>query len=199
LLDVFEVVQDRRYLDKAVVLVDSMIAHFSDSQSAGFFFTSDDHETLIVRSKLVFDGSIPSGNSVAARDLLRLYHYTGKTGYLERAEALLRLNAGQMREQPFGCSNLLCAVDFYVQKPREIVIVGEPKRPETEALLQHVRETYIPNRTLTLVDPARGDDLPSLLQGRGQIDGKPTVYVCHNMACAAPVTTWPDVEPLLHG
>jgi uncharacterized protein len=197
LLDVFEVVQDRRYLDKAVVLADSMIAHFSNSQSAGFFFTSDDHETLIVRSKLAFDGSIPSGNSVAARDLLRLHHYTGKTGYLERAEALLRLNAGQMREQPFGFGNMLCAADFYVQKPLEIVIVGEPESPETETLLRGIREVCVPNRTLTRVDPAHSEHLPALLQGKGQIDGKPTVYVCHNMTCAAPVTAWADVEPLL--
>ena len=94
LLDVFEMTQDRRYLDHAVVLADAMIAHFWDPQSAGFFFTSDDHETLIVRSKPAFDGSIPSGNSVAARDLLRLYHYSERPVYIERAEALLRLVRG---------------------------------------------------------------------------------------------------------
>jgi uncharacterized protein YyaL (SSP411 family) len=195
LLDVFELVQDRRYLDRAVALTDSLIAHFWDMGAGGFFFTSDDHEALIVRSKPAFDGSIPSGNSVAARNLLRLYHYTEKAGYLEHAETLLRLYAGPMREQPFGFANMLCAVDFYTQKPREIVVVGPPAAGA--ALLQRIRTTYLPNRTLSVVDPSRGEALPSLLQGKGELDGKPTVYVCHNMTCSAPVTEWAELEPLL--
>jgi hypothetical protein len=199
LLDVFEMTQDRRYLDHAAVLADAMIAHFWDPQSAGFYFTSDDHETLIVRSKPAFDGSIPSGNSVAARDLLRLYHYCERPVYIERAEALLRLYAGPMREQPFAFANLLCAVDFFVRKPREIVLVGQRKAPETEVLLQRIREQYIPNRTLTVIDPTQHEQLPSLLHGKTQVDGKPTVYVCHDMTCSAPVTVWAEVEPLLRG
>ena len=81
-----------------------------------------------MRSKPAFDGSIPSGNSVAVYDLLRLYHYTERADYLDRAEATLRLYAGAMREQPFGFANMLCAVDFYTQQPREIVVVGNAGR-----------------------------------------------------------------------
>jgi len=195
LLDVFELVQDRRYLERAAALTDSTIAHFWDARAGGFFFTSDDHEALIVRSKPAFDGSIPSGNSVAARNLLRLYHYTEKTEYLERAEALLRLYAASMREQSFGFANMLCAVDFYTQKPREIVVVATPA--DGRELLQRIRRTYVANRTLTVVDPSRGEPLPALLQGKGQLNGKPTVYVCRNMTCSAPATEWADLEPLL--
>jgi uncharacterized protein YyaL (SSP411 family) len=195
LLDAFELVQDRRYLERARTLADSMLAHFWDVSAGGFFFTSDDHEALIVRSKPAFDGSIPSGNSVAARDLLRLYHYTEKADYLERAEALLRLYAASMHEQPFGFANMLCAVDFYVQKPREVVVVTAAA--DGRELLQRIRRTYVPNRTLTVVDPSRGEPLPSVLQGKGQLDGKPTAYVCHNMTCSAPVTQWAELEPLL--
>jgi uncharacterized protein YyaL (SSP411 family) len=194
-LDVFELVQDRRYLLGAVALADAMIAHFWDEQSAGFFFTSDDHEALIVRSKPAFDGSIPSGNSVAARALLRLYHYTERPDYLQRAEALLRMYAAQVRQQPFGFANLLCAVDLYAQKPREITVVARPGT--ADHLLRRIRQLYLPNRTLTVVDPTGGDRLPTLLQGKGQIDSRPTVYVCHDMTCSAPVTAWEEVEPLL--
>ncbi|MFI5366907.1 MAG: thioredoxin domain-containing protein [Candidatus Binatia bacterium] len=198
LLDVFELVQDRRYLERAVALTDAMIAHFWDAAAGGFFFTSDDHEALIVRSKPAFDGSIPSGNSVAVRNLLRLYHYTERSDYLERAEATLRLYAGQMRAQPFGFANMLCAVDFYTQKPREIVVVA-PTTADRDTLLQQIRQLYLPNRTLAVIDPSRTEHLPSLLRGKGQIDGKPTVYVCHNMTCSAPVTTWVELQPLLRG
>ncbi len=196
LLDVFELTQDRRHLERATALTDSMITHFWDGQAGGFFFTSDDHEALIVRSKPAFDGSIPSGNSVAARNLLRLYHYTETASYLERAETLLGLYAEPMRQQSFGFANMLCAVDFYAQKPREIVVVTTAAG-DGAALLQRIRRTYLPNRTLAVVDPSRGEPLPSLLQGKGPLDGKATVYVCRNMTCAAPVTEWKELEALL--
>jgi uncharacterized protein len=192
-------VQDRRYLERAVALTESMLEHFWDTHAAGFFFTSDDHPALIVRSKPAFDGSIPSGNSVAARNLLRLHHYTERQEFLDRADAMLRRYAGQMREQPFGFANMLCTADFSVHKPREIVIVGQSDAADTQVLLQRIRGSYVPNRTLSVIDPRRADPLPALLAGKGQLNGKPTVYVCHNMTCSAPVTAWTELEPLLRG
>ena len=62
-----------------------------------------------------------------------------------------------------------------------------------------IRERYLPNRTLTVLDPSCGEPLPSLLQGKAQVDGRPTVYICHNMTCSPPVTAWAEVERLLGG
>ncbi|HTO59540.1 MAG TPA: thioredoxin domain-containing protein, partial [Pseudomonadales bacterium] len=194
LIDVFEAVQDRRYLDRAIALTDSMLAHFWDHAAGGLFFTSDDHEELILRSKPAFDGSIPSGNSVAAQDLVRLHHYTEDARYLDRAEALFSLYASQMAQQPFGFANMLCAVDYNTQHPHEIVLVGPS---DERQLLPQIRRTYVPNRTLTVVDPHQTSSLPPLLEGKGQIDGKPTVYICRNRTCSAPATEWAEVEPLL--
>jgi len=196
LIDVFEAVQDRRYLERAGMLADSMLVHFWDADAGGFFFTSDDHEQLILRSKPAFDGSIPSGNSVAAHDLLRLHRYTETALYLDRAETALRVYAGQMAQQPFGFANMLCALDFATQQPHEVVVVAPP---DTGAvLLQRIRRTYLPNRTLTLVDSPATPSLPGPLQGKGAVDGKPTVYVCRRMTCSSPATEWDDVEPLLN-
>jgi uncharacterized protein len=197
LLDVFEASQQPGYLERAATLADAMLAHFWDSARAGFFFTSDDHEALIVRGKPAFDGSIPSGNSVAAHALLRLYHYTERADYLARAEAMLRLFATSMGEQPFGFANMLCAADFYVRKPREIVVVPATRDAAGDALLARIRRTYLPNRTLLVADPTRSARLPSVLQDKRPVGGKPTVYVCHGMTCSAPATTWAEIEPLL--
>jgi uncharacterized protein len=197
LLDVFEAVQDRRYLSAAVRLMESTLAHFWDAAAGGFFFTSDDHEALIVRSKPSFDGSLPSGNSVAAMNLLRLHHYTGNAAFRERAEAVLRLFAEPMRSQPFGFSNLITAVDFHANGPREIVVVGAAAAPPTAALLARIRAAYVPNRTLMVLDPNDRSPRPPLLQGKGQVDGKPTVYVCHRMTCSPPATSWDAVKGLL--
>jgi uncharacterized protein YyaL (SSP411 family) len=197
LLDVFELTQERSYLERAAALADSMVAHFWDADGGGFFFTSDDHEQLIVRSKPAFDGSIPSGNSVAARDLLRLYHHTGKEDYLRRAEVLLQLYAAPMREQPFGFANLLCVADLYTRKPYEVALIGGADADDTRQLLRGVRETYLPNRTLNVVDSAHAADLPEPLAGKGSIGGRATAYVCRAQTCSAPATTWEELEPLL--
>ncbi len=192
LLDVHELSQARRFLDRAIELMDMTVTHFWDDGAAGFFFTSDDHETLIVRSKPSFDGSIPSGNSVAVRNLLRLHHYTERNDYRDRAEAMLRLYAGAMRQQPFGFANLFCAADLCVHQPKEIVVVARPG--EADELIARIRKTYLPNRTLTIVSPTSPEQLPARLQNKGAVDGKPTVYVCHNMTCSAPVTRWSELE-----
>jgi uncharacterized protein YyaL (SSP411 family) len=197
LLDVFEAVQDRRYLDAARRLMRSTIAHFWDAAGGGFFFTSDDHEALIVRSKPSFDGSIPSGNSVSALNLLRLSHYTGDPAYRERAETMLRLFADAMRSQPFGFATMLAAADFYADGPREIAVVADPATRETQGLLARIRSAYVPNRTLMVLDPRDAAPRPPLLEGKGQVDGRPTVYVCHRMTCSPPATQWESIEPLL--
>jgi uncharacterized protein len=197
LLDLFEAVQEPAYLDQAVLLTDAMVRHFGDAQAGGFFFTSDDHEALILRTKPSFDGSIPSGNSVAVRNLLRLSHYTGATSYLDIAVGALRLFAGPMQEQPLAHANMLTALDFYDQKPLDIVLVTAPEVPAGQILLEQIRRTYLPNRTLTVVAPGCADRLPPPVQGKGQVHGKPTVYVCHNMTCSRPVTSWAKLEPLL--
>ncbi len=198
LLDVFEAVQQRCYLAAAAELVDSMLARFWDVDKGGFFFTSDDHEALIIRAKPSVDASVPSGNSVALHDLLRLYHYTHRSVYLDRAEAMLRLFADAMAQQPFAFANMICALDFYARPPCEIVVVAQPG-PDARGLLARIRAAYVPNRTLVVVNPADADELPPLATGKRQIDGRPTVYVCRNMACSPPATTWEEVEPLLAG
>jgi uncharacterized protein YyaL (SSP411 family) len=197
LLDVFEATQERRLLTAAARLCDAMIAHFWDATNGGFFFTSDDHESLIVRTKPAFDGSIPSGNSVATLDLLRLSHYTGRVEYEQHAETILRLFAEPMRSQPFGFAHLLAALDFYADGPREIAVIGDPASTDTAALLRTIRRAYVPNRTLMVLDPHDPTPRPPVLEGKAQRDGRATVYVCRHMTCSPPATDWSDVAPLL--
>ncbi|MGD9762156.1 MAG: thioredoxin domain-containing protein [Candidatus Binatia bacterium] len=197
LLDVFEATQERRYLHAAARVMDSTVAHFWDEEGGGFFFTSDDHESLIVRSKPAFDGSIPSGNSIAAMTLLRLAHYLDRPDFRTRAETILRLFAEPMRAQPFAFANLLAAVDFRADGPREIAIVGDPRAADTTALLSKLRQRYLPNRTLWVLDPADPSARPALLEGKTQRGDQPTVYVCRQMTCSPPATEWQEVAKLL--
>ncbi len=199
LLDVYEATFEPKYLDEAAALTDVLLDRFWDAQEGGFFFTSSDHETLISRSKSAFDGSVPSGNSVAASVLLRLYYATERQDYLTKAETIFRLFYDALEQNPFGFSNMLGGLDFYLRRPKEIVLLGDPAAPETTALLRNIHGRFIPNKTLLCFDPARPPQrgVPSLLKGKARIDDQLTAYVCHNFSCSLPVTNWEELQSLV--
>ena len=198
LLDLFEATVNRAHLDRALELAEIMLHEFWDEAGGGFFYTGRSHERLIAQSKPIFDGSIPSGNAVATQVLLRLYHYTGKEDYLKRAERILRAYYNAMENQPFGFAHMLAALDFYLQKPKEVVLVGDKKDPETAELLTKIHSLYLPNMTLQLASPEDSlEKISPLLAGKKQFDGKPTVYVCHNFTCSRPVVEWDELKLLL--
>jgi len=198
LLDLLQATVNRAHLDRASELAEIMLHEFWDEAGGGFFYTGRSHERLIAQSKPIFDGSIPSGNAVATQVLLRLYHYTGKEDYLKRAERILRAYYNAMENQPFGFAHMLAALDFYLQKPKEVVLVGHKKDPETVELLTKIHSLYLPNMTLQVASPDDSlEKVSSLLAGKKQFEGKPTVYVCHNFTCSRPVVEWDELKPLL--
>jgi len=198
LLDVYEAIFDRSALERSIQLTDIMVREFWDEKDGGFFYTGKSHEQLISRMKPVFDGSVPSGNALATQLLLRLFHITGDDDYRKRAEKVLRSYYDAMESQPFGFAHMLCALDFYLNKPKEVVLVGNKSDPETAALVKEIHKLYLPNKVVQLVDPNQAlEKISPLLQGKSQIDGKPTAYVCYDFTCSAPVTTWTELKPLL--
>ncbi len=198
LLDLYEVNLDRDLLERAVQLAETMIDEFWDDIDGGFFYTGKSHEQLISRTKPAFDSSIPSGNSVATLTLLRLYHHFGNDDYLKRAEKILRLHYDAVEKQPFGFTQLLLALDFYLEKPKEIVLVGKKTDLITQELLKKIHSLFLPNMTLQVIEPGEPlENVSPLLQGKSQLDGKPTVFVCHNFTCSPPVTDWDGLRSLL--
>ncbi|MFQ5542130.1 MAG: thioredoxin domain-containing protein, partial [Candidatus Binatia bacterium] len=198
LLDLYEATLERALLERAVQLTEVMILEFWDDIDGAFFYTGKSHEELISRSKPAFDGSIPSGNSAATQVLLRLFHYSGKEDYLRRAEKVLRLYYDAVEQQPFGSTSMIGALDYYLERPKEIVLVGDPENQAMQEMLRKVQSIYLPNKTLQVVKPGEplGKTSP-LLEGKTQIDGKPTAYVCQNFTCSPPVTEWDDLRGLL--
>jgi hypothetical protein len=199
LIDAFEATHKSLYLDKARELTAVMLEQFWDPQAGGCFFTGNDHEALIQRMKAGEDSAIPSGNAVATMNYLRLHAYTGEDTYLDRAERTLRVFRHAMDQNAFGTASLLCALDFYTAKPKEIVLVGSRTDPAMRDLLADIHGRFLPNKTLTVTNgdgPGAGH-LPEAAKGKTTINGKPTVYVCHNFTCSQPVTAWADLEKLL--
>ena len=198
LLDLFEATHETELLERSKALARTMVEEFWDQDNGGFFYTGKSHEQLISRTKPGFDSSIPSGNSVAASVLLRLHHYAGEPDLLERAEKILRLHYDAMAKEPFGLSNMLGALDYHLSKPAEVVMVAARDDPDAGGIVRQVQESYLPNKTLQWVSPdARLEEISPLLEGKTQVDGKATVYVCRNFTCAPPVTDWEGLRPLL--
>jgi len=190
LVTLFESCGELQWLKEAHNLTATMIDEFWDNEEGGFFYTGRSHEELIVRSKDFFDNATPSGNSVAAEVLLRVGLLTDNQDYQRRAATLLRLTASMVQRYPSGFGRLLCALDFYLGAPREIVLIGEPSRPETRALQEAVWKPYLPNKVIAQSSP---DDFSAssfipLLRERSQQDGKSTVYICENFTCKSPTT-----------
>jgi len=198
LLDIYETLLDRAFLDRALQLNEIMLREFWDENEGGFFYTGKSHEQLISRAKPIFDASIPSGNAMATELLLRLHHITGQEDYRARAEKVLRSYYDVMENQPFGFAHMLCAVDQYLNPPKAIVVVGNADDPRTKALLAEVHRLYLPNKVLQLVGAEQAlEDISPLLRGKTQVNGQPTAYLCQNFTCSAPVTNPAELKSLL--
>jgi len=197
LLDLYETTFEIKWLKMAIRLDNTLEKHFEDSDSGGFFRVSDDHEKLLAREKPAYDGAVPSGNSVAVYNLLRLHELTTKASYYERAKEVLRAFSGTLKSHPAALSEMLLAVDFYLDKAKEIIIVTpEGKKEKSQGFLSELREHYLPNRVLAVVE--FGDDLKAqsqwipLVKYKRPIQGKTTAYVCENRICRLP-TSDPEI------
>jgi uncharacterized protein YyaL (SSP411 family) len=190
LLALYEATFELPWLQAAAGITDVMLPLFWDQQGGGFFQATLEHEGLILRRKDFVDNAVPAGNSLAAELLLRLGHLLERPAYTARAESILAALADAMPAQPAGFGRLLCAAGFYLQPGFEIVIVGDPLAPATRSLLTQVWTRYLP--TSVLAGAAPGDTpaaaLVPLLADRGQVNGRPTAYVCQNYTCNLPVT-----------
>ncbi len=185
LIVLFQVTGDAKYLIEARRLADLMITEFWDGENGGFFFTSNDHEELIVRNKDFYDNATPSGNSVAADVLLRLAKLLGDEKYERFAVTVLRLTATQLRRHPQGFGRALSAMEFNISPTREIAVIGEIGNELERAVLG----TYLPDVVIVISRSAEADaKLIPLLEGRTMLNGEATAYVCENFVCSRPVT-----------
>jgi uncharacterized protein YyaL (SSP411 family) len=189
LLSLYEVTGELNWFKHAREIIDRMIELFEDPVDGGFFFTSSDHETLITRFKDPYDNATPSGTSLATTALLRIGALTGHRPYSEKAERVLHQMREYMIQAPSGFGQLLCALDFYLQTPYEIAIVTD-SAAQGEGMRNTIFTEFIPNKVVAsraAEDTASAEAVP-LLAGKMPVDHDPTVYVCKNFTCKAPVT-----------
>jgi uncharacterized protein len=186
LLALYETTFDAQYYVAAQELVDYALAHFADP-NGGFFDTPDQHEPLVSRPKDVQDNATPSGAGMLATVLLRLAALSGVNHYAQTAEAALGALQPVLAQHPTAFAQSLVALAYALAQPREIALVGDPRQPETQALLAVINGAYRPFQVIALKRPGEAPPVP-LLAGREALGGRPTAAVCYNFACRLPVS-----------
>ena len=175
---------------EAIALDRVLEKNYEDPENGGFFMTSNDHEQLLAREKPNYDGAEPSGNSVAVLNLFRLHEFTTIDSYRQRAGKALQAFQPILSARPAALSEMLLALDFHVDTPKQVLIVTPGDRAQAARLLEQLRDAFLPNRILTVV--SEGKELEQhaavipLLDRKRAIKGQPTAYVCENRICELP-------------
>ena len=192
LLDLYEADGDLRWLEEARALDAVLERDYEDTSGGGFFRTASDQASLLTREKPTYDAAEPSGNSVAVHNLLRLHELTTDDRYRVRAERAFEAFGALLADSPAAVSEMLLAVDYQLDTPKEIVLVVSAGRDDAAPFLAKLRARFLPNRILTIV--AEGEELDRhasvipLLAGKTAREGQATAYVCENRICDLPTT-----------
>ena len=192
LLDVFEIEPDQKYLKMSLDLGHHLVDHFWDSENNSFFMTSDDHEKLIIRPKSNYDLSLPSGNSVSAFVMLRLYHLSQEQVFLGIATKIMESQAQTAAENPFGFGYLLNTISMYIQKPVEITLINTENSEICNSLLLD----YMPNSIfVTIQNSSQLSNLSEYPFFVGKsFEDKTSVFICKDFTCSLPLHTLDEIN-----
>jgi uncharacterized protein YyaL (SSP411 family) len=200
MIDLFEATGRTVYLQRAVELGEQIVNHFAVGPEGGFYFTADDHESLIHRAQSTHDQSIPSGSALAIEALLRVATFTDAARLRTAADATLRHLAGAAIENPIGYAALLAVAGLALEGPVEVCLAGDPGDPAREDWHRRLFQRHLPRKAVCVIPPD-GDAsvLGSIAAGREPVEGRVTAYVCRHATCTPPITDWPALEQALAG
>lgn len=190
LTELYEASFDVKYLKQAFALNEQLIELFWDEESGGFYFTAKDGEDNIIRTKEVYDGAIPSGNSIELLNLIRLSRISGDSRLEQYAEKMQKTFSKAIESAPLGYTQFLLAVDYILGPSSEIVICGNRNSEDTKNMIAELNKRFIPNK-IVIFNPADEDnseviDIVPYVNNQRAAEGKATAYVCKNFACGRP-------------
>jgi uncharacterized protein YyaL (SSP411 family) len=191
LLSLYQTTYDLTFAEEAKGLQEKMITYFWDEDSGGFFSTPDGSVELPVRPKELYDGAIPSANSMALFNLVFLARITGDPHWEERSQAQIRAFAGTVKSQPQAFTYFLCGLDFALRPGQDIIIAGEPQATDTRQLLSALNLNFTPNKVAIVKSETNAERLAKFAgftDGLQVIKGQATAHVCRNGACTDSTT-----------
>jgi uncharacterized protein YyaL (SSP411 family) len=202
MIELYETTFDTNYLEWALAFNRDVLEHFWDKDSGGFFFTADDSESLLIRQKEVYDGAVPSGNSVAMLNLLRLGRITANPDLDDKAAGIGHAFTNTIRRSPSSFTQLMVALDFALGPTYEVVLAGDPKAEDMKQMLEAIQAGYIPNKVVIFrpmnQESPEINHIAPFAKDMVCIDGKATAYVCRNYSCELPTTDVNEVMKLFN-
>ncbi len=202
LIDLYEATFQIEYLRRSIKLADDMIRLFWDERDGGFYFTADDAEKLLFRQKEIYDGAIPSGNSVAALSLVRLSHLTLRKQWDEKLVMLFEAFGAQINARPSSYGQMMMAFDFAVGPSKEIVIAAASHDDHVDDMVRAVYARFIPNKVMLLRSTANADEIIKIspfVENQLPMEDQTTAYVCENHVCKLPTQDLEKFQSLLDG
>jgi uncharacterized protein YyaL (SSP411 family) len=204
LIDLYEAGGSVRYLTEAAGLADRILKDFGPdpitADGGGFYNTSRDHERLILRHREGYDGAVPNANASAAMAMARLSFHFNREDFRKAAAAAVTAYGVVIDRFARAFCKSLAVVDFLLEGPIEIAVIGKPGETAHEALRRELDSRYLSNRILAHLDPAAESKERSalpLLEGKGLVNGKAAIYLCYNFTCQAPITDPSQIGPAL--
>ncbi len=202
LLELYQADFNIEYLKKAIILTDVLNNKFWDDKNGGYYMNSSEGEQLIARRKELYDGAIPSGNSMAMMNLVILWKITGSESYKRQIQKMTDAYSGIASMSPSAFAQFMNGVDFMAGPAYEIVISGEINSDDTHKMLAALNSEFVPNKVVILRpedDPHQISKYAGYTLEQMPVEGKATAYVCRNFACERPVTTVDEMIELIKG
>ncbi|EES90582.1 thioredoxin domain-containing protein [Clostridium botulinum] len=197
LMELYEATFESNYLKQALNFTDKMIKLFWDEESYGFFHSGRDGEKLILNLKDSYDTAIPSGNSVAAMNLIKLSKITGDNSLGEKAYKMFQCFGGNIKESLQSHSIFLISYMNYIKPSRQIVIASEKEDRLFKEMIKEVNKRFMPF-TIILLNDGNLENIVPFIKDEKKIDNKTTAYICENFSCNKPVYNIEDFIKLIN-
>ncbi|MFO8084760.1 MAG: thioredoxin domain-containing protein [Desulfobacterales bacterium] len=191
LIELFRSTFEPEYIRRAVELQKQMMENFWDNINGGFYLTSKLAENLPARPKELYDGAIPSANSVAFSNMLMLSRLTGDIQWEENADEMAKTFSGTVKNQPSAFTYFLNGLELAVAESHELLIAGELASPDTDKMISVLDEKYTPNLVLLVKTSKNAEQLAQIApftEPLKPLQGKATAYVCTGFSCSTPIT-----------
>jgi len=199
LIELHQTTQIPVYLEKAASWQKMFENRFLDKIYGGFFFTSESSEKLLGRQKEIYDGALPSSNSIAALNQFRLSRLTGKMNYDNQSDKIFSAFSDVIENTPAGYTFALLTLLVKNHQPAEIAITGPDNAPKITQILNFLKsEDRFRYSVLLMTDENKEKVVKnSEFLKQFKIGDTTAVYVCRNFSCDAPVHTAWELEELL--
>ena len=197
LLNLYQATFNLAYAEEAASLQEKMLEHFWDPEDDGFFSTANESEALPVRPKELYDGAIPSANSISLLNLLWLSRLTGDSKWDNKAHDQLRAFAGTVKAQPTAFTYFLVGVDFALRPGQEVIIAGDPDKTDARQMLAALNLNFTPNKIAQVKSNQNAERLAKFAgytDGLQLAKGTATAHVCKGFACKEPTS---DIQTMV--